>query len=130
MRRCEWCNAVLASTSRPDRRYCRPACATASRRRRNGERPLANSPELVALPTPEPSELELALARALDPQRLLAVVAAHANARAPTSWRAALALISLQAQQGTPLPAPPPSPEQAIWDEIDEIARRRRGRQR
>jgi hypothetical protein len=38
--------------------------------------------------------LEAALERALDETRLVAVVAAHANSRSPTSWRAASWLLA------------------------------------
>jgi hypothetical protein len=68
-------------------------------------RPLA---EVVPLPEPTASELEHALSRALDPRRLLLILASHASSRSATSWRAALALLQLQAQQRSAVLMPEP----------------------
>jgi hypothetical protein len=81
------------------------------------------------VPLEGPSDLELAVRRATDPAKLLAVVAAHAHARTPTSWRAALALLALQTRgrEDPASPLPSPSEHAELWDEIDTLAAERRG---
>jgi hypothetical protein len=125
MRRCESCRAVLARTSRHDRRYCSPACRQSAYERRRGSRP-------VAVPPAEQSEIERILAQATREERLVALVA-HA---ARTNWRAAAWLLERRFPGRWAKPRtreelrPPPaaSPEADFFAEIDELARRRAGR--
>jgi hypothetical protein len=85
-RRCRNCGALIASTSRPDRKFCSASCRQAAyeqRLRENGR----ERPTLVQLP--EASALE----QLLDVEKLVGVLVKHAYANEPTSWRAALILL-------------------------------------
>ena len=78
------------------------------------------------VPIASDGQLDEALARALDPKRLLAIVAAHAGARQPTSWRAAMELLRLQGVASEAGEAPP-EPVRDVWLELDELAAKRAG---
>jgi hypothetical protein len=123
-RRCESCARLLASTSRPDRRFCSPACrqrAYDERRRAADHRGNRPAPALLA-------ELEAAVERATDEVRLVAIVAAAA----PTNWRAAAWLLSRRwperwgARRPVEAEPAPPASEPDEFGELDEIATRRR----
>jgi endogenous inhibitor of DNA gyrase (YacG/DUF329 family) len=78
-RRCETCGAVLAQTSRRDRRFCSQACRQAAYAERRAEQ--AVSP----LPVPAVADLERLLANGTREDRLVARIAAHAGADTATS---------------------------------------------
>lgn len=115
-RRCENCDRTLGP-SRADRRFCSTACRTANHRRRQR---VAPAPVAEVVPIASNGRLDEALARALDPKRLLAIVAAHAGARHPTSWRAAMELLRLQGVMPE-AGETPAEPVNDVWLELDEL---------
>jgi hypothetical protein len=62
----------------------------------------------------------------MSPKRLLAIVAAHAGGRQPTSWRAAMELLRLQGVVPEAGEAPV-EPVRDVWLELDEFAAKRAG---
>jgi hypothetical protein len=123
-RRCEYCEVLLASTSRPDRRYCSPGCRQSAYAQRRGSRPVA------VIPPAEQTEIERILAQATREERLVLRVAAAA---AKGQWRASAWLLERRyperwarpSRQEERRPAPTSSPEAMFFAEIDELARRR-----
>jgi hypothetical protein len=126
LRRCATCRAVLAQTSRHDRRYCSAACRQAAYEQRKAGVDVTPKPVAEVVPIAPNGRLDEALARALDPKRLLAIVAAHAGAQQPTSWRAALALLAMQGVTAEAGEAPA-EPVRDVWLELDELAAKRAG---
>jgi len=79
---------------------------------------MTNEPKAASPPT----ELEAALGRALDPDRLLARIAAHAHSKSPTAWRSAAWLLTWQRDRVEALAVPAADDPFA---ELDELAERR-----
>jgi len=125
-RRCQSCDRELASTSRPDRRYCGAACRQRGYERRRGEaHGLAVEPATALL-----ADLEHALGQATSEVVLVAQVASAAK----TNWRAAAWLLERRfperwgrarrpADDDEPTP---PATEPDPFAEVDELAERRR----
>jgi hypothetical protein len=82
-RRCRSCGALLASTSRPDRRYCSASCRVTAYRQREAE------PGMTA------SELDRLVAMLDAPKAEVALVAGISVAAAG-SWQAAAWLLERQ----------------------------------
>jgi hypothetical protein len=135
-RRCERCGSELSTYSRASRKFCSPTCRSAAARERERPRAPVSSPEPPAgVPAlavlPERGELEAALERALSETRLVATVAAHANSRSTTSWRAAAWLLERRyAERWAVRPRVPvesvPVDADDPFREVDELAERRR----
>jgi hypothetical protein len=98
-RRCLHCDALIASTSRPDRVYCSARCRQAAYERRRG---IAGSAVLDSgrhgdgrrlRSVPEPPKLSETLEELLDVERLVRVLVDHAYSGQATSWRSALVLL-------------------------------------
>lgn len=131
-RRCQVCSATIASTAPATKVYCSGACRTKAyeRRRRDGESPAqsratASSAVAEVVPISTEDRLDEALARALDPRRLLGIVASHAGARQPTSWRAALAWLHLGGASIEPAGENVVADD--VWARVDELAAKRAG---
>jgi hypothetical protein len=129
-RLCPVCSSPLPSIGSPRRKFCSGRCRTkAYEQRKAGESPIGDvtpAPVAEVVPIASNGRLDEALARALDPKRLLAIVAAHAGAKQATSWRAALELLRLQgvAPEAGEVPA---EPVRDVWNELDELAAKRSG---
>jgi hypothetical protein len=123
-RRCanSTCRRLLASTSRPDRKFCSSSCrVTAHQRRRRSDENRA---------VPLSAELERALEKATEETRLVAIVAAAA----PKNWRAAAWLLERKFPSRwtvrRPAAEPEPVPVADEFFEVDQIAAQRRKRSR
>jgi hypothetical protein len=128
-RRCETCRAVLAQTSRPDRRYCSPACRQSAYAQRRGSR------SVTVISPAEQSEIARILASATREERLVLQVAAAA---AKGQWRASAWLLELRWPErwGRPEKRPavevvadrPPNAIDDLFAEVDEVRARRERR--
>jgi hypothetical protein len=131
-RRCEQCGEPLPLLSRSDRRYCTTACRAAASRRRDREaeaRVFRGS--LGSSRANAEAGFDAALARGLDEQRLIAIIATEAR----RSWRAAAWLAERVYPERwgparlRPDEQPPPMPvldDDDPFREVDELAERRR----
>jgi hypothetical protein len=100
-RRCLHCDALIASTSRPDRVYCSARCRQAAyERRRGSSRDLLTASKtrggvrpLRSVPEPQTFSESETLEERLDVERLVGVLVDHAYSGQATSWRSALVLL-------------------------------------
>jgi hypothetical protein len=136
--RCEGCGDELPALARRNRRYCDARC-----RRRAYEERHAPEPELPAeperqlapvVPIGEDEHVQELLARVLAEERLVAQVAAGAK----TNWRASAWLLERRyperwgpvRPQEDAEPAPPAVGANDPFAEVDQLAARRRARNR
>jgi hypothetical protein len=119
-RRCTVCSSSLPSIGSSRRVYCSGRCRTKAYEQRKAGVEVTPAHVAEVIPIAPNGRLDEALARALDPKRLLAIVAAHAGARQPTSWRAAMELLRLQGVVPEAGQAPA-EPVRDVWLELDEL---------
>jgi hypothetical protein len=127
-RRCESCGVLLARTSRPDRRFCSPACRQSAYAQRRGSR------SLTIISPAEQTEIARILASAIREERLvLEIAAAAANGQ----WRASAWLLERRwpvrwgrPEKRTAVEVVPDGPNALddLFAEIDEIRARRERR--
>jgi hypothetical protein len=125
-RRCQVCKALIATTSRPQRRYCSAACRQSAYERRRRWRSVA-----VISPS-EATDIERILASATSEERLVLQVAAAA---AKGQWRASAWLLERRWPERWGPPEKrsavevvvdrPPNAIDDVFAELDEIRARR-----
>jgi hypothetical protein len=137
----EGCESPLPTGARADARYCSGACRTrayADRQRAARVRLIEDAPqdvqqaEAVPQAAVEPTQIErlrVALASALQEEKLVAVVAAEAR----SNWRASAWLLSRihptrWGERGREVPLAFPDDPDDPFREVDELAERRKRR--